>query len=130
MQRRTFLSLCLGSATAATGATVGVNTLLRGWLKTSDSPVFPGATVSVGLSGHADKAWRVELEQRHIDGQTVEILPDLCPGTDTTVTVPYPFQELVPGAYSTSVCLRDGDGALIERLRIGVYTVRRPVFSA
>jgi hypothetical protein len=109
---------------------VGVYLLPRGWLQASDSAVFPGATVDVNLSAHADTDWRVELELSHSDGRFVALLDGLSPGGTATAVIPYPFEDLVAGTYTATVCLRDGGGAVIERLAVGRYAVREPVFSA
>lgn len=125
LDRRSFLTL-LGAA----GLTSIASQRWRPWM-TSDADGFcPGATVALQMAADAPLGCCVRLRALHAAGAGIGPAVAALPGATVQAETPYPFDDLVPGAYQVHAELVGPDGGVLQRLNVGGYSVRAYRFSA
>lgn len=125
LDRRSFLTL-LGVA----GLTSVSSQRWSPWV-TSDSDAFcPGAAVALHMAADAPQGCRVRLRALHPAGNVAGPAVAAAPGATVQTETPYPFDDLVAGAYQVRAELLGPDGAVLQRLDVGSYSVRAYRFSA
>ena len=130
MERRTFLHLCTGAATAlAAGAVPLADRASPAW-RIDGRALFPGAPLHVTLAAHTPAGARVRLHVASQDAAFDSAWFDAPAGALLTLETPYPHRELVPGTYLVSLELRSRRGRLLERAEVGGYALTRHWFSA
>lgn len=125
MDRRSFLTL-IGVA----GLTGLASQRWRPWLVSHDEGFCPGAGVALQLAADAPKGCRVRLRARHELGEGTGPVVAAPPGSTVKAETPYPFDDLIAGAYQVEAELLAPDGAVLQRLAVGGYSVRAYRFSA
>lgn len=140
MERRTFLTVCVGTGVAAAhlawpGAPL---TDLFGGLAPSSGPgwqvdgraLCPGAPLQVTLAAEVPVGSRVRLLVDHQGRRHDAGAFAVTPGATLTLETPYPFDDLVPGAYSVLLTLEGPLGQSLAACPVGSYTLQRFRFSA
>lgn len=125
MNRRSFLTL-LG----AVGLTSLASQRWRPWLSSEAEGFCPGAGVALQLAADAPKGCRVRLRAHHTLGEGTGPTVVAPPGSTVHAETPYPFDDLVAGPYQVQAELLGPDGAVLQRLAVGGYSVRAYRFSA
>ncbi len=125
LNRRSFLTL-LG----AVGLTSAASQRWRPWLSSEAEGFCPGAPVALQLAADAPQGCSVRLRAHHALGQGTGPTVAAPAGATVHAETPYPFDDLVAGAYRVRAELLGPDGAVLQRLDVGGYAVRPYRFSA
>ncbi len=125
--RRRFLQLVALSAGAGTlGGSAAAHTVAV----TSDTGCFPGAPIGLSLGPWAPRGCAVRLHVAHGSAYLAGAAMALEPGGSVALATPYPFDDVVAGAYEVRAQLVDSRGAVLDSLAVGSYSVRKFRFSA
>ena len=140
MDRRQFLqwSWQVGVAAAGFGGIAAAVVRPNCLVPVGPPAVVPGALVQVRVAAHAPAGASLHWLVHH--GGQVHERPAIPLGAplrtdgkaDTMVqsTVPYPYDDLLPGPYALELVLRDAGGRELERCSVGGFALRRQRFSA
>ncbi len=103
---------------------------LTALLRAAESPLYPGAGVQLDVHADAPEGCHVRLVASDASRSGLSTTVAAAPGQQVQVTVPYPHDDLVEGAYGVRAELRDANGAVLASVDLGAYRVRRFRFSA
>lgn len=105
--------------------------------RTDQTGIAPGVHLDLQLRGVAPTGWSLFWQIEHggrafqLPAATAADASWLSAGhAALRCVIPYPFEDLVPGAYRLSLALHDADGSLVDAAAVGSYSLRRPRFSA
>ena len=107
---------------------------LPGW-EVTGAATAPGAPLWITLAAHVPADARLTLDVVHTPaaGSPTAMRADeraVRGGQTLELTTPYPYDDLVAGAFAVRLDLRDSAGRHLATWDAGSYTIRRFRFSA